>query len=58
MCLVLTIAGTPSVNGTIDPVEAKIWLREIRKTFEIVGGEEDKKTIFDAYCLMERLIIC
>ena len=51
MCLVLTITGTPRVNGTVDPVEAKIWLREIKKTFEIVGAEEDKKTILDAYML-------
>ena len=51
MCLVLTITGTPRVNGTVDLVEAKIWLREIKKTFEIVGAEEDKKTILDAYML-------
>ena len=51
MCLVLTIVGTPRVKGTIDPVEANIWLREIKKTFEIVDVEEDKKTLFDAYML-------
>ena len=27
----------PEFKGTVDPVEAKIWLREIEKTFEIVG---------------------
>ena len=31
-------------------MEAKIWLREIKKTFEVVVGEY-KKTIFDAYML-------
>ena len=33
-------------KGIIDPVEAKIWLREIEKIFEIFGVEDDKKTIF------------
>ena len=49
MCLVLTIVGTLRVKGTIDSVEAKIWLREIKKTFKVVGVGENKKTIFDAY---------
>ena len=39
MCLVLTIVGTSRVKGTTDHVEVKIWLREIKKTFEIVGVE-------------------
>jgi len=51
LCLVLTIVGIPRVKGTIDPVEAKMWPREIKKTSEIVGVEEDKTTIFDAYIL-------
>ncbi|WOG92166.1 hypothetical protein DCAR_0311426 [Daucus carota subsp. sativus] len=41
----------PEFKGTVDPVEAKIWLREIEKTFEIVGVEEEKKTIFAAFML-------
>ena len=40
-----------SFEGTVDPVEAKIWLREIEKTFEMVDVEDDKKTILDAYML-------
>ena len=51
MWLVLTIVGTLREKGTVDTVEAKIWLSEIKKTFKIVGSEEDKKTIFDAYML-------
>ena len=43
----------PEFKGTVDPIKAKIWLREIEKTFEIVGVEENKKTIFDAYMLNE-----
>ena len=39
----------PEFKGTVDSVKAKIWLREIEKTFEIVGVKEDKKTIFDTY---------
>ena len=38
-------------KGTTDPVEARVWLREIEKTFEIVGVEDNKKTIFDAFML-------
>ena len=38
-------------KGTVDPVEAEIWLREIEKKFEIVGVEEDEKTIVDTYML-------
>ncbi|XP_074323940.1 uncharacterized protein LOC141660856 [Apium graveolens] len=39
------------LHGTTNPIEARIWLREIEKTFEIVGVEEDKKTIFVAFML-------
>lgn len=38
-------------KGTTDPVEARVWLKEIEKTFEIVGVEENRKTIFAAYML-------
>ena len=41
----------PEFKGTTDPVEARLWLREIEKYFEIVGVEEDKKTIFAAFML-------
>ncbi|XP_074342240.1 uncharacterized protein LOC141679718 [Apium graveolens] len=41
----------PEFKGTTDPVEARVWLREIEKTFEIVDVEEEKKTIFAAYML-------
>ncbi|XP_017227835.1 uncharacterized protein LOC108203426 [Daucus carota subsp. sativus] len=36
----------PEFNGTTDPVEARVWLKEIENYFEIVGVEEEKKTIF------------
>ncbi|XP_074355258.1 uncharacterized protein LOC141693960 [Apium graveolens] len=41
----------PEFKGTTDPVEARVWLREIEKTFEIVDVKEEKKTIFAAYML-------
>ncbi|XP_074363144.1 uncharacterized protein LOC141703561, partial [Apium graveolens] len=41
----------PEFKGTTDPVEARVWLREIEKTFEIVDVEEEKKIIFAAYML-------
>ncbi|XP_074347033.1 uncharacterized protein LOC141685854 [Apium graveolens] len=41
----------PEFKGTTDPVEARVWLCEIEKTFEIVDVKEEKKTIFAAYML-------
>lgn len=41
----------PEFKGTTDPIKARAWLREMEKTFEIVGVEENKKTIFAAYLL-------
>ncbi|WOG86073.1 hypothetical protein DCAR_0205270 [Daucus carota subsp. sativus] len=41
----------PEFNRTTDPVEARVWLKEIEKYFEIVGVEEDKKMIFVGFIL-------
>ena len=49
--MVLTIVGTLGEKGTVNPVETKIWIKEIKKIFEIFGVEDNKKTIFDAYML-------
>ncbi|XP_074323496.1 uncharacterized protein LOC141660410 [Apium graveolens] len=43
----------PEFHGTSYPIAARVWLREIKKTFEIVGVENDKKTLFAAYMLKE-----
>ncbi|XP_074355847.1 uncharacterized protein LOC141695507 [Apium graveolens] len=37
--------------GSSDPVEARAWLKEIDKSFEILGVEERYKTIFASYIL-------
>ena len=47
----LSNSCNPEFKGTVDLVEAKIWLKKIKKTYEIVGVEWDKKTIFNAYML-------
>ncbi|KAL8120606.1 hypothetical protein AgCh_017684 [Apium graveolens] len=41
----------PEFHGTSEPIAARVWLREVEKTFEIVGVENDKKTLFAAYML-------
>jgi len=34
----------PEFKGTTDPVEAKAWLKEIEKAFELVQVGEEQKT--------------
>ncbi|KAL8147195.1 hypothetical protein AgCh_004789 [Apium graveolens] len=41
----------PEFLGSADPVEAWAWLKEIEKSFEILGVEERHKTIFTSYML-------
>lgn len=41
----------PEFQGTADPVEARAWLKEMEKAFEIMGTEEAQKTIFATYQL-------
>lgn len=41
----------PEFKGTADPVEARAWLKEMEKSFEIIDVEDEKKTIFAAYLL-------
>ncbi|KAL8155364.1 hypothetical protein AgCh_000664 [Apium graveolens] len=41
----------PEFLGFADPVEARAWLKEIGKSFEILGVEERHKTIFTSYML-------
>ncbi|KAL8120501.1 hypothetical protein AgCh_017616 [Apium graveolens] len=41
----------PEFLGSADPVEARAWLKEIEKSFEILGVEEQYKTIFASYML-------
>ncbi|KAL8126108.1 hypothetical protein AgCh_013408 [Apium graveolens] len=41
----------PELLGSADPVEARAWLKEIEKSFEILGVEERHKTIFTSYLL-------
>ncbi|XP_017256323.1 uncharacterized protein LOC108225879 [Daucus carota subsp. sativus] len=38
-------------KGTTDPIVARTWLKEIEKAFEIVGVEDEKKTLFATYML-------
>ena len=41
----------PEFKGTTDPVEAKAWLKEMEKSFEILGVAEEQKTVFSTYML-------
>ena len=36
----------PEFLGSAEPVEARAWLKEIEKSFEILGIEERHKSIF------------
>ena len=38
-------------KGTSDPVEAKTWLKEVEKTFELVSVGDDQKTAYASYFL-------
>ena len=41
----------PEFKGTADPIEAKAWLKEIEKAFQLVNVSEDKKTEYASYFL-------
>lgn len=41
----------PEFHGSADPVEARAWLKEMEKSFEILSIEEAQKTIFATYLL-------
>lgn len=41
----------PEFQGTADPGEARVWLKEMEKSFEILGVAEDQKTVFATYLL-------
>lgn len=41
----------PEFTGTADPVEARIWLKEIEKAFVLVNLEVDRKTVFASHML-------
>ena len=41
----------PEFKGTADPVEARAWLKEMEKSFEILQVADDQKTVFATYML-------
>ena len=41
----------PVFKGTADPVEARAWLKEMEKSFEILQIAEEQKTVFATYML-------
>ena len=41
----------PEFKGTVDPVEARAWLKEMKKSFEILQIADDQKTVFAIYML-------
>ena len=41
----------PEFHGSADPVEARAWLKEMEKSFEILSIAEAQKTVFVAYLL-------
>lgn len=41
----------PEFQGSADPVEARDWLKEMEKSFEILSIEEAQKTVFATYLL-------
>ena len=41
----------PEFKGTADPVEARAWLKEMEKSFEILQIADDQKTVFATYML-------
>ena len=43
----------PEFKGTVDPVEARAWLKEMEKSFEILQIADDQKTVFATYMLKE-----
>ena len=43
----------PEFKGFGEPVEARSWLKEMEKSFEIIGVAEGQKTVFATYLLKE-----
>lgn len=41
----------PEFQGSTDPVEARAWLKDMGKSFQILQIREDKKKVFVAYLL-------
>ena len=41
----------PEFKGTANPVEARVWLKEMEKSFEILQITEEQKTVFATYIL-------
>ncbi|KAL8134291.1 hypothetical protein AgCh_009363 [Apium graveolens] len=41
----------PEFKGSVDPVEANAWLKEIEKAFDLVGAGAEQKTKFASYFL-------
>ena len=41
----------PEFKGTADPIEARAWLKEMEKSFEILQIAEEQKTVFATYML-------
>ncbi|KAL8146752.1 hypothetical protein AgCh_004479 [Apium graveolens] len=41
----------PEFHGSADPVEARAWLKEMEKSFEILSTDEAQKTVFATYLL-------
>lgn len=41
----------PEFKGFGEPVEARSWLKEMEKSFKIIGVEEGQKTVFATYLL-------
>ena len=41
----------PEFQGSADPIEARAWIKEMEKAFEILGIEEAQKTVFATYLL-------
>ena len=41
----------PEFKGTADPVEARAWLKEMEKSFEILQIADDHKMVFATYML-------
>ncbi|XP_074351873.1 uncharacterized protein LOC141691022 [Apium graveolens] len=42
---------SPRVKGSLDPIEARVWLKEIKKAFALVKVSEEEKTKFASYYL-------
>ncbi|KAL8108205.1 hypothetical protein AgCh_024593 [Apium graveolens] len=43
-------------KGSVDPVEANAWLKEMEKAFDLVGAGTEQKTKFASYFLKARFV--